>query len=126
LKAVSKLLVNVKILEKDFEEVCNMAKKGDGIYLDPPYLPLSKTSNFTSYTKTRFNLEQHQRLAKIFKKLVRKRIRTVLTNSFSPMTLELYKGHDMDLISGLRNIGGPASYRNSVKEAVIFGGAKLQ
>lgn len=47
----SKLLKNTEIKCADFSEVLNKVKKGDFVYFDPPYVPLSETSSFTSYTR---------------------------------------------------------------------------
>ena len=36
---------------QDFEKTFKETIKGDVIYCDPPYVPLSVTSSFTSYSK---------------------------------------------------------------------------
>ncbi|HYQ17917.1 MAG TPA: Dam family site-specific DNA-(adenine-N6)-methyltransferase, partial [Polyangiaceae bacterium] len=45
LAAASVALQDVTIRVADFDESCSEAKRGDAVYLDPPYLPLSKTSS---------------------------------------------------------------------------------
>src|SRR5690606_32529075 len=53
---------NVCIINKDFENACNEAISADLVYFDPPYVPLNATSNFVSYTKDGFSLDEHVRL----------------------------------------------------------------
>lgn len=53
---------NVTILNQDFEMVLETAKKGEFIYLDPPYDPVSITSSFTGYSLDGFNREDQERL----------------------------------------------------------------
>jgi len=49
LRKASKALKNVEIKKQDYKEVLKKAQKGDFIYFDPPYYPVSKTASFTSY-----------------------------------------------------------------------------
>lgn len=126
--AISELLKNVYIYDADFEESVDSMdlreiERGDGVYIDPPYIPISDTAKFSQYTEGGFTLEDHERLAKFFKKIAKK-TRVVLTNSSSDKTRELYAGFDIDYFDGRRNIGGPAKYRFKAQEAIIFAGSK--
>ena len=68
IKAISKYLKSVTIMEGDFEEACKNADTGDFVFLDSPYAPLNPTS-FESYTKEGFDVESHKRLADLFDEL---------------------------------------------------------
>ena len=60
LNDASKDLQNTKILQGTYEDSLKGAKKGDFIYFDPPYVPLTPTSkNFTGYTGKDFGLNEH-------------------------------------------------------------------
>jgi len=59
LLAASKLLKQTKLNSGDFSKILEYAQKDDFVYLDPPYYPLNRTSNFTSYTAEKF-LEEEQ------------------------------------------------------------------
>jgi DNA adenine methylase len=124
LRALNIVLKKVKILQEDFQEVCQEVCEGDVVYFDPPYIPLSKTSSFTNYTKKGFNYLDHVRLYDEFYRISEIPARVILSNSSAPEALDLYKQFDIDYITGSRCIGGPASYRNSVKEIIAFAGPK--
>jgi len=124
LRAVAHVLEDVEILEVDFEQACKGAGKGDAIYFDPPYLPISKTSNFTGYTAEGFNAQEHERLARFFEKMGNRGVRVVLTNSIAPGVMTMYGKFDYDRQTGNRSIGGPADYRHKIGELIIFHGPK--
>jgi DNA adenine methylase len=117
LRAVSKALKNVKLIEKRFEWVLQLAKPGDAVYFDPPYLPISETSKFTGYTEGGFGLVDHTFLSCVFDELANRGVAVVLSNSTAAR--ELYKKHEIvDLVGG-RSVGGPAEYRKPVKEIMV-------
>lgn len=124
IRKLSELLKNVSIWNTDFDVFEDRIKSGDAAYFDPPYLPTSKTAYFTAYTKTGFSEDDHRRLAALFRKLGDKDIRVVLTNSAAKLTYELYNGFDIDSREQNRCIGGPAEYRGSVTEVIVFHGPK--
>lgn len=89
-------------------------------YLDPPYKPISDTSNFTSYTKDVFgNLEQEQ--LKLFcDNIVRNGGNFVLSNSKCGDYFDnLYKGYDIEIVNAKRNINSIGTKRGNVEEIII-------
>jgi DNA adenine methylase len=124
LRAVSELLKKVRVTLQDFSKVAEEAEEGDAVYFDPPYIPVSDTSKFTSYTADGFAMADHVRLAEVFEKLGDRGVRVVLSNSAAKEAVELYEGFDIDWITGTRSVGGPADYRKSVKEMVVFHGSR--
>ena len=116
LRAASKALQGVELEVADFEEVCARAKPGDAVYLDPPYVPLSKTSNFTAYSRNPFGEDAHQRLAQVFGKLHEAGVPCVLSNSDTPLTRQLYAEWESTLVDVPRNINSRADRRGSIKE----------
>ena len=81
--SVSKILQskNIAIRCQDFAAVLDGAKKDDFVYFDPPYQPISKTANFTSYTKCEFTYNDLERLADLCQKLDKKDCKVLLSNS---------------------------------------------
>jgi DNA adenine methylase len=90
------------------------------VYFDPPYIPLSPTSNFTSYNAAGFGQAQQEKLASLFKLLTAKRVYAVASNSDTPLTRELYKGFRMIEVKATRRINSNANKRGTVGELLIF------
>ena len=132
LLAASKLLKKTKILLGDFKDVlCENAKKGDFIFLDPPYLPVSKYSDFKRYTKEQFHEKDQISLANLVNKLSKKGCHILLTNSNHPLIHELYKDFNIDIYKTKRNINSKSTNRkgediivSNFKKRIIFTNAK--
>jgi DNA adenine methylase len=116
---VSRVLQDVEIRVADFEETCSKAKRGDAVYLDPPYLPLSKTASFSAYHHEAFGLAEHERLAEVFGSLRRRRVVAVLSNSATPETRSLYQSFKCSDVSVRRPINSVASRRGAVSELLV-------
>ena len=117
IRAISKYLKKVTILEGDFEKACQRAKKGDFIFFDSPYAPLNPTS-FESYTKEGFDKGSHERLAKLFRKLHRRGCYCMLTNHNTAFICNLYKEFEIDIVPAKRMINSDGKKR--VGEEVII------
>ncbi len=113
LRAASKALKDCEIICGDYKAVlAKTAKQGDFIYLDPPYLPVSKYADFKRYTKEQFYEEDHRELAAELKRLHKRGCHVVLTNSNHPLVHELYEGFEIDIVNTRRNISSKAKTRN--------------
>lgn len=122
LRNVSKILKNVKILHRDYKEVLKTAKKGDFIYFDPPYYPLSKTASFTAYTKDSFLDKEQIELRDTFLELDKKGCFVMLSNSDAPFINEIYSGFKnirITKVDANRNINSKASGRGKIKEILV-------
>ena len=108
---------DIKILSKDFEDVLKETKKGDFIYLDPPYD--SDTKTFNSYTEGGFDKEDQIRLAKIFKELDEKGCFVMLSNHNTKLINELYGDYNIYVIEAKRNINSNGKKRGAVEEVII-------
>lgn len=119
IRAVSDYLKKVTIKLGDFEETCSEAKKGDFVFFDSPYAPLNPTS-FESYTKEGFDIESHERLARLFDELTKRGCYCMLTNHNTEFINELYgnKGYRIDVVSVKRMINSDASKRTG-EEVII-------
>ena len=108
---------DIKILNVDYKEALKTAKKGDFVYIDPPYD--SDTTIFTNYTETGFNKDSQRELASIFKELSDKGVFVMLSNYNTTLIQELYKDYHIHLIEAKRNINANAKKRGSVFEVII-------
>jgi hypothetical protein len=78
--------------------VLEEARRGDFIYLDPPYHPRSATADFTSYTQRGFDVTDQERLADVYQQLVRRGCAVLLSNSDTPFIRRLYRGWRIDSV----------------------------
>lgn len=108
----------VEIREGDFEAACVDVKAGDFVYFDSPYIPVSKTANFTDYTKDGFNYECHCRLAKLFKRMSAAGVKVMLSNHNVDLVYQLYDGFKIEPVDVKRAINRDASKRVG-KEVII-------
>ncbi len=120
LKAVYKVLKNIKIIHGSFELCLDFAEKDDFIYLDPPYYPLSDTALFTSYTKQDFGQESQIKLYKVFKELDKKGCQLLLSNSYCDFILDLYKDYRIITLKAKRAINSISSKRGLINEVLIM------
>ena len=119
LQAASAALQLADISERPFAAVLDYAKDPhDFVYFDPPYHPVSETSNFTGYSRYRFG-EQAQRELKDVMVQLRDRQVTVLTsNSDCPFIRELYTDFSVKTITAARSINSKASKRGKITEVL--------
>ena len=118
--AVSKLLTNTIITSCSFEKAVEKAKKGDFIYFDPPYHPLSITSNFTSYSNSGFTKENQRKLRDVFEDLDNRGCFVMLSNSDTKFIGEIYKGYTQKKITTGRLINCKAAGRGKINELLIL------
>ncbi|MGD9108308.1 MAG: Dam family site-specific DNA-(adenine-N6)-methyltransferase [Gammaproteobacteria bacterium] len=112
LRLVSDILKRKKIICADYKTVLRRhAKAGDFVYLDPPYLPIAKYSDFKRYTKEQFYEEDHREMALEIERLNDLGCHVILTNSNHPLVHELYGKHKIDVFKTKRNINSKAKKR---------------
>ena len=121
LKAVSKYFneYNIKFLNGDFEKVLKTAKKGDFVYFDPPYAPISKTSNFTGYNENGFGENEQIRLKEVCDSLNKKGVKFLLSNSDCEFIRDLYRDYNIATIKAKRAINSNGNNRGAISEVLI-------
>lgn len=110
LRSVAALLqtARVEVRLGDFSSVAELAATGAFVYFDPPYAPISKTANFTSYTAAGFSDEQQAHLQQLVVTLADRGSRVLLSNSVTPLTTRLYETSRKARQAGLRAHRVPA------------------
>lgn len=105
LRAAAALLGKTKIVLGDYKDVLNEhAAPGDFVFLDPPYLPVSKYADFKRYTKEQFYEEDHHELAQEVGRLQQMGCHVLLTNSNHPLVHELFGQYKLEVIQTKRYI----------------------
>lgn len=126
LKLVNKALKDTEILLSDFQHSERYIKDGTFVYLDPPYKPISKTSNFTTYSKDGFNDVDQITLASYFRLMDKRGAYLMLSNS-DPKNIDLdddffdklYNNYIIERVPAKRNINRNAKDRGILNELII-------
>lgn len=119
LRACSATLARAELREGDFEAAVRDARRGDFVYFDPPYVPLSATSSFTSYTSGGFGPEDQARLRDVAWRLRQRGVHVLLSNSSAPGVRDLYRDFDVVEVAATRNVNSRARGRGAVAELLI-------
>lgn len=119
LRAVAAALSRARLSCVGFSESVASAAPGDLVYFDPPYAPVSKTSDFTSYSKDGFGLREQSALAETFGRLVGRGVKVLLSNSYTPMTRTLYGDHFIYQVYATRRVNSKADRRGKVSEVLV-------
>jgi len=102
-----------------FESMLSDVRPGDFVYMDPPYEPLSRTANFTSYAQDGFSQEKQTDLRNVFRELDRRGAKLMLSNSDVPFIRDLYRGYDIQQVFAPRAVSCDAKSRGPVSEVVV-------
>ena len=105
----------------DFTEALENLPAGSFVYFDPPYVPLSETSNFTGYTGTGFSFDDQKRLRDACLRLRENGIHFVQSNSDADLVHELYKDFEIRTVQAKRAVNSVGSKRDKVNEVLILG-----
>jgi DNA adenine methylase len=122
LRKVSKALQKVEIKHSDYKIVLKTAKKGDFVYFDPPYFPVSKTASFTSYTSSSFLEKEQIELRDTFVALHKRGCFVMLSNSDTAFIKKIYSGIKsvrISMVAAGRMINSDASKRGKVNEVLV-------
>lgn len=119
LYAASAALQSAEIDVRGFSEVVNYAKSNDLVYFDPPYYPISNTSNFTAYSRYSFSKDDQIRLRDVFAELAIRGVKVMLSNSDCDLIRDLYSEFKIHNISAARAINSNAQKRGKIAELLV-------
>lgn len=112
LVAARQRLKQADILLGNYSDVLNEhSRKGDLVFLDPPYLPISQNSDFKRYTKEQFREDDHRVMRSVVESLRDRGCTIIITNSNHPLMYELYGEFSIKVIETRRNINARADGR---------------
>ena len=117
----------IKFFNTDFKKVMKKSLSTSAktvIYCDPPYIPLSKTSNFTSYSGNDFGIQCQHELAELAALCAQEGQTVVISNHDHPIMRDLYKQAELITLKVQRAISCHAQKRLAVNElmAIFRGG----
>jgi DNA adenine methylase len=119
LRAASLALAGTATAHASYEAVLEQARRGDLVYFDPPYHPVSATANFTGYTAGAFGERDQRRLAEVFRALHLRGCKVMLSNSDTPFIHELYGDYLVEIVAAPRLVNRDASKRGPVNEVLV-------
>lgn len=105
-----------RIESRDFADIMAMAERGDVIYCDPPYVPLSSTSNFTAYSAGGFSRTDQERLARVAEETANRGIPVVISNHATGFTESIYRNGTLHRFSVRRLISCNSDKREHADE----------
>lgn len=109
-----------EFVSEDFEHVMRRARPGDVIYCDPPYVPLTDTANFTSYSAGGFGPNEQLRLAEVAREVSASHIPVLISNHHTPFTLAAYAGAEISMFDVQRFISCDADHRTKAGELLAL------
>lgn len=121
LRAVSSYFntATIHFSSTDYQVVLKAIPKGTFVYLDPPYDPISSTSNFTGYSKGGFTQDDQIKLRECCDELHSRGIKFMLSNSSTDFIREQYSAYNITIVKAKRAINSVASKRGDVDEVVV-------
>lgn len=121
LKAVNKYLNsnNIEIKSGDYSNILKKANQKCFVYLDPPYHPISESSNFTGYIQGGWNKVDQINLKTVCDELNKKGVKFLLSNSSTAFIKDLYKDYKITIVNANRAINSNGADRGEIKEFLI-------
>lgn len=119
MRRVAAKLATAYLLVQDFSKTLPLAKRGDVVYCDPPYVPLSATASFTAYATGGFGAKEQQTLADACSEAAGRGATVVISNHDTSFTRTIYNGADQ-IVSLMvpRMISCDGANRNKAKELI--------
>jgi len=122
LREASEALQAARIVASEYRIASSIAKEGDFVYFDPPYVPVGPSADFTAFTTEGFGALEQQLLATHVRLMAKRGIMVMVSNADHPSVWELYKEFTIHKVSALRAINSDAKKRGAVGEVIVQAG----
>jgi DNA adenine methylase len=120
LLAVSQVIRRALLSADDYADfLARNVRAGDFVYLDPPYHPVGRYSDFKRYTRHQFREQDQRRLAEAFDDIIARGAHPVLSNSNCAFTRALYARHRIMVVEAPRAISSDGSGRQPITEILV-------
>lgn len=110
----------LSLQRKDFRATFAHLRKGDVVYCDPPYVPLSSTASFTSYAEGGFSMQDQEVLAQLARETARQGIPVLISNHNTPVTRKLYHDARLEFLDVRRSISCNGAQRGCAPEILAI------
>ena len=125
LRACARVLAkddDIELSSVDYKAVLDKAERGDFVYFDPPYVPMSPTASFAAYTPGGFGEKEHKELAEVFQELADDGVHVMLSNSDTPLVRKLYEDYPVKKLWRPGTVSSDPNGRGRVREIVVRSG----
>lgn len=109
-----------QFIHYDFRKTFEFAERGDVIYCDPPYVPISENVRYLPYTKKLFTTEDQIELVELAKETAAKGIPVILSNHDTEFTRYQYREAKIESFCVSRFINCQSSLRKPAKELIAL------
>jgi DNA adenine methylase len=124
IRAISSFLAtgSITLRNQDFQDAVLDAGKGDFVYFDPPYDPVSDSASFTGYSLNGFDKSEQERLRDLCDLLTLRGVHVMVSNSDTPFVRDLYSGpnYTINPVRARRAINSDPLRRGLTDELVIL------
>lgn len=110
----------MRFFSDDFSQILLKTSLDDVVYCDPPYVPISETASFTSYTKNGFDIAEQMKLADLANEHNAQTQGILISNHDTPVTRKLYHQATIATVQVQRNISANGSSRKKVAELLAI------
>ncbi len=125
---VAKLLQNVTLISGNYDSFDRLIDNNSFVYIDPPYRPITKTSNFTSYAKSGFNDHNQIELSQYYRHLSENYNAKVMLSNSNPKNTDsednffddLYSEYKINQVYASRIVNSDGKKRGKITELVII------
>ncbi len=123
LRKASKSIKNTNFSSGDFSNIMQNVKKGDLVFLDPPYTVTHNSNGFIQYNQKIFSLSEQYRLSEMIDRIKDIGAYYILTNAAHPEVKNIFQKDDSFFeVSRASTIGGTGSKRGKYTELIMTNG----
>ncbi len=119
LRNASALLKNTILTCCSYEEACLFVDQNDFVYFDPPYAPISETSNFKAYHSSGWSWLDQQQLHETFCSLDERGCKVMLSNSATPELQYMYRKFNVEIVQANRSVGARHGSAVTANELIV-------
>lgn len=125
LRAAHRALQGVDVRHARFSDVARWAHAGDFVYFDPPYEPLSRSSQFRAYTGSGFDTPEQDELAALFATLAERGVNVMLSNSWTEANQRRYAAFGPEAVDARRSVNRDPTKRGAISELLVCGWSRM-